>query len=419
MIDLANKDIDLELLAPVGGKEQLSAAVNFGADAVYLGLSDFSMRARAENFSFDELCEAVEFAHAAGVKVHVTCNVQVQQTRTNDFVSCLRMVDESGADALIIGDIGGISLAKKYAPNVDIHVSTQAAVANSESAKVFFEMGATRVVLAREMTLAEIAEMTDLCPRELEIEAFAHGAQCMAQSGRCLISSYLCDRSANQGHCTQPCRWGYSLIEEKRPDMKFEIDESDGLTYLFNAQDLCMIEHLGELRDAGVDSIKIEGRNKKAFYVATVVRAYRDVLYGGDVEAAKSELLAVSHRPYSYGFYFGDPKQTTNFDGYTQETLHVGDVVSCSACEGSFDLKVFCRNKIVDGEILEVLQPHGDVEQIEVSNIRWLGAQGEDREMVCDEANRPSNHYLLSCNIPIEANSYLRKRIDRVTSRMK
>lgn len=419
MNDIAQKEIDLELLAPVGGKEQLSAAINFGADAVYLGLSDFSMRARAENFSFDDLCSAVALAHENGVKVHVTCNVQVQQSRMADYIDCLKQVSESGADAIIIGDIGGIELAKKYAPNADIHVSTQAAVANAESAKAFFEMGASRVVLAREMTLSEIEELTSKCPSELEIEVFAHGAQCMAQSGRCLISSYLCDRSANQGNCTQPCRWGYTLIEEKRAEQTFDIEEAGGLTYFFNAQDLCMIEHLCELKDAGVDSIKIEGRNKKAFYVASVVRAYRDVLYGGDVKEALCELKSVSHRPYSCGFYFGQPRQTLDFDGYTQETLHVADVLECRASSDHFDLKILCRNKIVAGETLEVLQPHGNIEQIEVSNIRWLFDEEKGDARACDVANRPSNFYLISCDFPIEAGSFLRKRIERVTSRMK
>ena len=369
-----SKKINMELLAPAGGMEQLMAAVNFGADAVYVGLGKFSMRAKAHNFTFEELKKAVKIAHDAGVSVHVTMNVQMREGDGPSFAEYFEEIQASGSDAVIVGDVGAMQLAKKHCPNVDLHVSTQAAVANSESAKFFYEMGAKRVVLAREMTVSEIAALRKKVPHDLEIEVFAHGAQCMAESGRCLISAYLCDgRSANAGACTQPCRWGYYLVEEKRPNMSFDIEEAGGLTYLFNAQDLCMIEHLRELEEAGVNSIKIEGRNKKAFYVATVVNAYRHALDGDGPPKPKTynlkptigddplaELNAVSHRPFSTGFFFGNPKQSTDFDGYTQETLHVADVLNCEKVGDEFKLHIRCRNKILEGEELEALVPkHG------------------------------------------------------------
>ena len=430
--------IDLELLAPAGGMEQLMAAINFGADAVYVGLGKFSMRAKAANFTFEELEEAVKLAHGAGVSVHVTMNVQMHESDVSTFAEYFERIQEIGADAVIVGDVGAISMAKKHAPSVDIHVSTQAAVANSESAKVFHEMGAKRVVLAREMTLSEIEEFNTNIPQDLEVEVFAHGAQCMAESGRCLISAYLCDgRSANAGACTQPCRWGYHLVEEKRPNMSFDIEEAGGLTYVFNAQDLCMIEHLQELKDAGVDSIKIEGRNKKAFYVATVVNAYRRALNGEgftnsyslvpnkgimdqglgisgfehELNPLINELNAVSHRPFSTGFFFGNPKQSTDFDGYTQETLHVADVLSCEKVDNEFKLQIRCRNKILEGEELEALIPKQGVEKVSLANFVWNGTPQ------C-EVNRPGEVYTVTSSSEVPANSFLRKRERRTTSRM-
>ncbi len=418
MIMNSSQKIDLELLAPAGGFEQLDAAINFGADAVYLGLDKFSMRAKAKNFTQEELFEAVQRAHNNGVLVYLTCNIQMHQDQLSTLKEYLEVAESAEVDALILGDIGSISLAKKYAPSVDIHISTQAAVANSESARVFYEMGAKRVVLAREMTMDEISEFTSKIPKGLSVEAFAHGAQCMAQSGRCLISSYLCDRSANQGECTQPCRWGYSVVEEKRPDTPFDIEEAGDLTYLFNAQDLCMIEHLRELEEAGVNSIKIEGRNKKAFYVATVIRAYRSVLDGGDVELAKGELTAISHRPYSCGFYFGNPRQSLDFDGYTQETLHAADVLRCEKIESScFELTIRCRNKIVVGDILEALQPMEKVESIEILEISWDTQKGDC--LPVEEASRTNNIYKIKCDREVLSNSFLRKRENRSTSRAK
>ena len=313
--------IHMELLAPAGGMEQLRAAVQFGADAVYLAADRFGMRARAANFRLDEIPAAVAFAHDHGVKVHVACNILMHPGDIDELPAFFRAMDAAGVDAFIIGDLGAFAVAGEVAPRVERHVSTQASVANATAARVWHSLGASRVVCAREMSLADIACLRQDAPPDLEIEAFAHGAMCMAVSGRCLISSYLTGRSGNKGHCTQPCRWSYQLgtaafeefappeaptgfllEEEKRPGEFFPIEEDDRGTFIMNAKDMNMLAHLRELARAGVDSIKIEGRNKKAFYVASVVGAYRRVLDGEPPAAVADELLAVSHRPYGTGF---------------------------------------------------------------------------------------------------------------------
>lgn len=319
----------MELLAPAGGMEQLRAAIRFGADAVYLAADKFGMRARAANFSMEEIPEAVAIAHAAGVQVHVTCNVLMNPADTDELPAFFQAIDAAGVDALIISDLGAFALAREHAPHVALHVSTQASVANAAAARVWHSLGAKRIVCAREMSLADIARLRAETPPDLEIEAFVHGAMCMAVSGRCLISSYLTGRSGNKGHCTQPCRWSYTLEEEKRPGVHFPVEEDDRGTFIMNAKDMNMLVYLRELEAAGVTSIKIEGRNKKAFYVASVVNAYRRVLDGESAEAVAPELLAVSHRPYGTGFYFDEAEQAPDYDGYEQETMHVADVVSC------------------------------------------------------------------------------------------
>ena len=320
----------MELLAPAGGMEQLRAAVAFGADAVYLAAERFGMRARAANFRMDEIPAAVAFAHEHGVKVHVTCNILMHPDDIDGLPAFFRALDAAGVDAFIIGDLGAFAVAGEVSPRVERHVSTQASVANAAAARVWHSLGASRVVCAREMSLTDIARLRQDAPPDLEIEAFAHGAMCMAVSGRCLISSYLTGRSGNKGHCTQPCRWSYQLgaaaptefaaekrptefllEEEKRPGEFFPIEEDDRGTFIMNAKDMNMLAHLRALADAGVNSIKIEGRNKKAFYVATVVGAYRRVLDGEPPEAVADELLAVSHRPYGTGFYFDEAEPCT------------------------------------------------------------------------------------------------------------
>lgn len=384
----------MELLAPAGGMEQLRAAVAFGADAVYLAAERFGMRARAANFRMDEIPAAVAFAHEHGVKVHVACNILMHPDDIDGLPAFFRALDAAGVDAFIIGDLGAFAVAGEVSPRVERHVSTQASVANAAAARVWHSLGASRVVCAREMSLADIARLRQDAPPDLEIEAFAHGAMCMAVSGRCLISSYLTGRSGNKGHCTQPCRWSYQLEEEKRPGEFFPIEEDDRGTFIMNAKDMNMLAHLRELARAGVDSIKIEGRNKKAFYVATVVGAYRRVLDGEPPEAVADELLAVSHRPYGTGFYFSEAEQATAYDGYEQETMHVADVVASSPChpersaqrevevEGFPDdpqyLYLLCRNRFAEGDELETLVPHEPSRRLIVRDLHWLNTFGPD-----------------------------------------
>lgn len=382
----------MELLAPAGGMEQLRAAVAFGADAVYLAAERFGMRARAANFRMDEIPAAVAFAHEHGVKVHVTCNILMHPDDIDELPAFFRALDAAGVDAFIIGDLGAFAVAGEVAPRVERHVSTQASVANAAAARVWHSLGASRVVCAREMSLSDIARLRQDAPPDLEIEAFAHGAMCMAVSGRCLISSYLTGRSGNKGHCTQPCRWSYQLEEEKRPGEFFPIEQDDRGTFIMNAKDLNMLAHLPALADAGVDSIKIEGRNKKAFYVATVVGAYRRVLDGEPPEVVADELLAVSHRPYGTGFYFSEAEQATAYDGYEQETMHVADVVASSPrhpersvqreVEGFPDdpqyLYLLCRNRFAEGDELEVLAPHESSRRLIVRDLHWLNTFGPD-----------------------------------------
>lgn len=384
----------MELLAPAGGMEQLRAAVAFGADAVYLAAERFGMRARAANFRMDEIPAAVAFAHEHGVKVHVTCNILMHPDDIDELPAFFRALDAAGVDAFIIGDLGAFAVAGEVAPRVERHVSTQASVANAAAARAWHSLGASRVVCAREMSLTDIARLRQDAPPDLEIEAFAHGAMCMAVSGRCLISSYLTGRSGNKGHCTQPCRWSYQLEEEKRPGEFFPIEEDDRGTFIMNAKDMNMLAHLRELARAGVDSIKIEGRNKKAFYVATVVGAYRRVLDGELPEVVADELLAVSHRPYGTGFYFSEAEQATAYDGYEQETMHVADVVASSPChpersaqrevevEGFPDdpqyLYLLCRNRFAEGDELETLVPHEPSRRLIVRDLHWLNTFGPD-----------------------------------------
>lgn len=382
----------MELLAPAGGMEQLRAAVAFGADAVYLAAERFGMRVRAANFRMDEIPAAVAFAHEHGVKVHVTCNILMHPDDIDGLPAFFRALDAAGVDAFIIGDLGAFAVAGEVSPRVERHVSTQASVANAAAARVWHSLGASRVVCAREMSLTDIARLRQDAPPDLEIEAFAHGAMCMAVSGRCLISSYLTGRSGNKGHCTQPCRWSYQLEEEKRPGEFFPIEEDDRGTFIMNAKDMNMLAHLRELARAGVDSIKIEGRNKKAFYVATVVGAYRRVLDGEPPEAVADELLAVSHRPYGTGFYFSEAEQATAYDGYEQETMHVADVVASSLrhpernaqreVEGSPDdpqyLYLLCRNRFAEGDELETLVPHEPSRRLIVRDLHWLNTFGPD-----------------------------------------
>lgn len=419
-----------ELLAPAGGWSQLRAAVRFGADAVYLACDKFGMRARADNFSLDDISAVVAYAHEQGVKAHVTLNTLMDSRDMQELPAYLEALDDAGADAFIIGDLGAFSLAKKHAPRVDIHVSTQASVMNAEAARMWHDLGAARVVCAREMSVADIADMHAQVPSDLEIEAFVHGAMCVAYSGRCLLSSVMTGRTANKGACAQSCRWSYALVEEQRPGEFFEIEENTRGTFILNAQDLNMVSHLDDLVAAGVDSLKIEGRNKQAFYVATVVGAYRSVIDGGDPAIAEQELLTISHRPYSTGFYYGRAEQTPERDGYVKECLHVATVEDCEEVgDGRWRVTALCHNRFAHGDVLGVVSPHMQPIDVTVGPIRWLApadggkpfverpsmtlseARTQSVEESVDVANRSKERYVFEVDAKIAPGDYLRKRI--------
>lgn len=321
----------MELLAPAGGMEQLECAVHFGADAVYLAGKRFGMRRRASNFDDAGITSAVKFAHEHGVKVFVTANTLMKDGDVAALPDFFAMLQNAGVDAAIVSDMGALSICKRTAPKLELHLSTQASCMNAEAAKAYYDLGVSRVVVAREMSLSDIARMRESIPDDLEIEAFVHGAMCMAYSGRCLMSDYMVSpsRGANNGHCAQPCRWKYTVVEETRPGEPFSVIEEDGGSFIMSSTDMNMLSHVRELSEAGVDSIKIEGRAKGAYYVASAVNAYRHVLDGEPADAWQAELETTSHRPYSTGFYFGTPGQNQGVKEYARDYQMVARVVSC------------------------------------------------------------------------------------------
>lgn len=353
----------LEVLAPAGDAERFEAALNYGADAVYLGRKQFGMRSSPMNFDLQQLSEAVKSAHAKGVKVYLTCNTLPRNNEIPLFEQFVREAVETNVDALIVADIGLLSLVKKYAPDMEIHISTQTGIVNYVTAQELYNMGAKRIVLARELSLEEISEIRAKTSPKLDIEAFVHGAMCVSFSGRCLLSQYLVNRDANRGECAQPCRWGYHLMEEKRPGEFFPIFEDEKGTYILNAKDLCMIDHIDKLADAGVTSLKIEGRAKSAYYVAVVTNAYRMAVdeYYRNPENFElpnwihDEVYKVSHRKYSNGFFFGVPQESQYYEnsGYIRNYDVVAVVEEC--VNGT----VFCtqRNRFFAGDEVEILSP--------------------------------------------------------------
>ena len=352
---------DYELLAPAGDFERLEMALCYGADAGYLAGRGFGMRSAAANFDDDSLRRAVELAHGRGKRIYVTVNTLPREDELNPLCDYLEFLQDAKVDALIVSDLGVLALAKRFAPDVHLHISTQFGVVNSATANVLHAMGADTVVLARELSLEEIRKIRANTPAELRLEAFVHGAMCVSFSGRCLLSNYMTGRDANRGECAQPCRWKYYLVEEQRPGQYFEISE-DGGTYIMNSNDLRMIDHLQELADAGVSSFKIEGRMKSAYYTAAVTNAYRHAV---DAIAERHEVPEiwiretekVSHRPYTTGFYIGEPGQHTGEKCYTSEAKFVGVVESCEADGYAV---VTQRNRFAVGEELELLTPEGE-----------------------------------------------------------
>ena len=349
----------IELLAPAGDMERLRMSLAYGADAVYLAGTDFGMRSFAGNFTPEELKQAVALCHSRGVAVHVTCNTMPRNGEIARMPEWLEYLQELGVDAAILADVGVLSLLKKHAPRVKAHISTQASVSNYQAAAAWYELGASRVILARELSLDEIREIRAKTPRELEIEAFVHGAMCVSYSGRCLLSNYMTGRDANRGACAQPCRYQYALVEEKRPGEYFPIGEDAGGAYIMNSKDMCMIDHIPELIDAGLDSLKIEGRAKSAYYAAVVTGAYRHAidaaLEGRPLDPVwRDEVEKVSHRPYSTGFYFGEPGQHTSHSRYVRDWQIMAVVTSCAP-----DGTALCelRNKLSAGDELELVGP--------------------------------------------------------------
>ena len=349
----------IELLSPAGDMERLKMSLAYGADAVYLAGSDFGMRAFAGNFTEDEMRQAVELCHSKGVSIHVTCNTMPRNDEVARLPQWLEYLQSLGVDAAIVADVGVLSLLKKHAPKLKAHISTQASISNYQAARAWYELGASRVILARELSLDEIREIRAKAPKELEIEAFVHGAMCVSYSGRCLLSNYMTGRDANRGACAQPCRYKYALMEEKRPGEYFPIGEDEGGAYIMNSRDMCMIDHIPELMEAGLDSLKIEGRAKSAYYAAAVTAAYRHAIdaaaEGRPLDSVwREEVDKVSHRPYSTGFFFGQPGQYTGDARYVREWQVVAIVTSCDA-DGNATLSL--RNKFAAGDELELVGP--------------------------------------------------------------
>lgn len=399
-----------EILSPAGDFECLQAALDFGADAVFLAGKMFGMRSSSKNFDRDDLKKACDLAHSMGKKIHVTCNILPKNSELEALPSFLEFAQDIGVDALIIADPGVLEMAKRYAPKVAIHISTQAGVTNYATANALYNLGASRVVMAREVPLSDIAEIRAKTPKELEIECFVHGAMCVSFSGRCLISSYLTGRDANHGDCAQPCRWKYHLYEEKREGQFFPVEEFDGGTYLYNSRDMCMIEHIPELVAAGVSSFKIEGRAKSSYYTAVTTNAYRHAVDDFYAEGEnfklkpwiKEELEKISHREYSTGFYFGyEPGQTTDNGGYIRR------YDAAAFCEESIDdttSVISQRNKFCVGDTLDILPPGGVP-----YNVKCISLTNEDGEQV-ESAPHPKQILTMKSDLPVPAGSVLRRK---------
>ena len=398
----------LELLSPAGDFERLQMAVLYGADAVYLAGTDFGMRSFAGNFTPEELPKAVEFAHSHGVKVHVTVNTMPRNNEIIDLPAYLERLDDAGVDALIVADLGAFTLAGKYAPHCQRHISTQQSIANYECARAWHDLGAQRVVLARELNLEEIREIRAKTPKELEIETFGHGAMCVSYSGRCLLSNYMTGRDSNRGACAQPCRYQYALMEEKRPGEYFPVYEDEKGTYILNSRDMCMIDHLDDLMDAGVDCIKIEGRAKSAYYAAIVTGAYRhvidDLTAGRPVDPVwRDEVDKGSHRIYSPGFYSGFPGQYTENSRYLREWQVAAIVESCD--ENGLAL-CSLRNKFCEGTELEAVGP--DLRPFPVVTGNMTDPEGNPLA----EPRTPQSKFYLPLPKQVPPYTILRKAVD-------
>ena len=397
-----------ELLAPAGDMERLKMAVLYGADAVYLAGTSFGMRSFAGNFSDEELPRAVDFAHRHGVKVHATVNTMPRSGEVDRLPEHLEKLNDAGVDALILADLGAFTLAGKYAPRCQRHISTQQSIANYACAQAWFDLGAQRVVLARELGMDEIREIRRRVDPALELETFCHGAMCVSYSGRCLLSNYMTGRDSNRGACAQPCRYQYALMEEKRPGEYFPVFEDEKGTYIMNSRDMCMIDHLDDLMDAGVDCLKIEGRAKSAYYAAIVTGAYRHVL--DDVAAGRpvdpvwrDEVEHVSHRHYSTGFFYGQPGQFYEDARYIRDWQICAVVMGCTP-EGLATLSL--RNKFAAGDAVEVVGP--DTKPFTMTAPMMTDSQG----LPLTEPKTPQMVFTMQLPHPVPPMSFVRHAVD-------
>lgn len=405
-----------ELLAPAGDLEKLKIAVLYGADAVYIGGEAYGLRAKAKNFDLDTMAEGIRFAHEHGAKVYITANIFAHNADFEGMAEYFKAVEKIGADALIISDLGVFSIAKEAVPNMEIHVSTQANNTNYMSASMWYKLGAKRVVIARELSFQEVKQIRENIPEDMDIEAFVHGAMCISYSGRCLLSNYLSGRDANKGACSHPCRWKYHLVEETRPGEYMPIEENERGTYIYNSKDLCMIEHIPDILESGIMSLKIEGRMKTPFYVGTVVKAYRQAiddymtspdLYRQKLPQYLEEVSKASHRDYTEGFYYEKPdgnQQIYNSNTYIRGFDFVGMVQEDSDPQTGIAI-VEQRNKFSVGDTIEVLPAKGNAFTMKVSKI-W------DKEGVAVEsAPHPQQILQILFDKPVKKYDMLRKNV--------
>lgn len=402
-----------ELLIPASNLEVLKVAVTYGADAIYIGGEMFGLRAKAKNFSKEDMIAGIKFAHEHGRKVYITANITAHNEDLEGVAEYFKELKEIKPDAVIISDPGVFAIANDIIPEIEKHISTQANNVNYATYKFWHQMGATRVVSARELSIKEIAEIRANIPYDLEIETFVHGAMCMAYSGRCLLSNYMTGRDANKGACTHPCRWKYNLVEEKRPGEYMPVYENERGTYIFNSKDLCMIDHIDDLVKAGINSFKIEGRMKTALYVATVTRTYRQAiddyfedpaLYEKNIPHYKEEIAKCIYRQYTTGFFYGKPDENTQIydnNTYVKEYTYLG-IIQGKNEEGLYEIEQ--RNKFAVGETIEVMKPNG--QDIPVTVLRITDEEGADM----DSCPHPKQKIFIDLGIELDDFDLLRKK---------
>lgn len=402
----------VELLAPAGNMERLKTAIHFGADAVYIGATEFSLRNLADNFTLDEITDAVAYAHERNVKIYVTVNAFMRDEQLSTLPETLKALEKANVDALIINDPSVIRIAKRVAPSLSLHLSTQANTLNSESAMFWHEQGIDRIVLARELTLSEIYKMRDKLPESLELEAFVHGAMCVSYSGRCLLSNYIAGRDSNKGECAQPCRWSFEVRERGNDGEFFSIISQRNGSFILNSKDMCMVDYLDDIINSGIVSLKIEGRMKSILYVATVVNAYRMALDGYDMDAVRRELMQLSHRPYTTGFMLGEYGDCFGSELIQAETGGYIQQFQISAVVLGYDAEtktafIEQRNRFTVGDELIILSPKDVGRKFNVSFIRNENGESQD----C--APHACQHLYIGCDEPVKVGDILKKQTNQ------